>query len=253
MRALDKAEKRFVDSIISLQSPAFVANLIDALAPNLLIQQSTTLPGTLDISYGIANGSPTAQEKRKAQEAIEKLSIDLIVVLNLLKMLESEGYIVLYHAAPASPLSSIGSMATNSSSISMSFPDSSFSKVLIDNWDKIIFVTPELKRFQSKGYISRDEQKFKVQRGLATGSLLISIFALLLTTYFNISKSSSPTKINNEQFSEVLTTLQEIYNRPVTTITNSPTNILCNCKSPAIANDSCKTKHTAQKPKAPND
>ncbi len=178
-------------------------NLIDPYIDGVSFTINTDT-NSLTINFEVQNIETSVNT---LQERLQKIQSILIQVVNLVKLFEDKGYIFTFRNAqqlPESPFT-FGRATTNLPSISYNFPDQRVSKLFIDLSANEIFVTPELPKFISDGFITREEvranRQYKItQRALkiTTTALIISIIALLVNTGLNFFKYSSDKKNNIE-------------------------------------------------------
>jgi hypothetical protein len=131
----------------------------------------------LDMSKGVAMFDPSENQK-----VIE----ELITTLNLIKLLEKEGYIIIYKSVESSDIFTLGSEIVKNENLFYHFPDTEFALLLLDNIFKQIIITDEFRRFCNAGFMARDEQRFQKQIRTATKALYISAGGIILNLIFNI-------------------------------------------------------------------
>ncbi|GAB4258173.1 MAG: hypothetical protein Kow0079_15400 [Vicingaceae bacterium] len=119
---------------------------------------------------------------------LEEIQTIVIQAVNLLKLFEDKGYIFTFVNAnqlPANPFT-FGQAAVNLPSIPYHFPDPRISKMFCEYSVREIFVTPELDKFISDGYITREEVRANRQWRTTRNALRVAVVALALNVAFNI-------------------------------------------------------------------
>lgn len=130
-------------------------------------------------------------------DRIQEIQRIVIQSVNLVKLFEDRGYFFTYinsNQLPPSPFT-FGQAAVNAPSISYQFPDPIISKLFCEYSVREIFLTPELEKFISDGFITREEvranRQYKITKRalkVTTTALVISIVALLINIGLNIFK-----------------------------------------------------------------
>lgn len=121
-------------------------------------------------------------------ERLEEIQTIVIQSVNLIKLFEEKGYIFTFINAnqlPPNPFT-FGQAAINLPTIPYHFPDPRISKMFCEYSVREIFVTPELDKFISDGFITREEVRANRQWFTTRNALRIAISALLLNVLFNI-------------------------------------------------------------------
>lgn len=119
---------------------------------------------------------------------LEEIQTIVIQAVNLLKLFEDKGYIFTFVNAnqlPANPFT-FGQAAVNLPSIPYHFPDPRISKMFCEYSVREIFVTPELDKFISDGFITREEVRANRQWRTTRNALRVAVVALALNVAFNI-------------------------------------------------------------------
>lgn len=145
---------------------------------------------------------PQAELNNFIQNRLSEIQSIIIQVVNLIKLFEDKGYIFTFNNTPLPPFPfTFGQAAINLRSIPYRFPDNRISELFTKYSTGEIFVTPELGKFISDGFISREDvranRQYRVTRKalkVTTIALIISIIALLMNMGFNMFRNS-----NNDQ------------------------------------------------------
>lgn len=121
-------------------------------------------------------------------ERLEEIQTIVIQSVNLIKLFEEKGYIFTFINANQllpNPFT-FGQAAINLPTIPYHFPDPRISKMFCEYSVREIFVTPELDKFISDGFITREEVRANRQWITTKNTLRVAIAALLLNILFNI-------------------------------------------------------------------
>lgn len=121
-------------------------------------------------------------------DRLKEIQEIVIQSVNLIKLFEEKGYIFTYIGAnqlPPNPFT-FGQAAINTPSIPYHFPDPRISKLFCEYSIKDIYVTPELNRFITDGFITREEYRANRQWRTTMAALGVTVLALLLNVHFNI-------------------------------------------------------------------
>jgi hypothetical protein len=143
---------------------------------------------------------------------MREVSVTIVTAINLLQMLEKDGYIMLYRSANnISSISTFGQCARNLPNVPYKFADPAISKILIDYHSKEIITTQAFTEFCQRGYIARDEQRYKRQVTIATIAVCVSTascFFSAFTLYKNATSTTNDTMLlNSTNAVQQLTTL----------------------------------------------
>lgn len=126
------------------------------------------------------------------QTRLKEIQTIVIQSVNIIKLFEEKGYIFTFinsNQLPPNPFI-FGQAAVNSPSIEYQFPDPRISKLFSEYSIKEIYVTPELKKFISDGFITREEGRANRQFRITRNALIVSISALMANLFFNIYNNS---------------------------------------------------------------
>lgn len=121
-------------------------------------------------------------------DRLEEIQTIVIQAVNLIKLFEDNGYIFTFINAnqlPPNPFT-FGQATVNVPSIPYHFPDPRLSKMFCEYSIREIFVTPELDKFISDGFLTREEVRANRQWRTTRNALLVAIVALVLNVAFNI-------------------------------------------------------------------
>lgn len=232
MRQLSTEEQKIAKLIYDGHGPNLPTILDNKLQRVRICVQRE--PVNMTILFKINQETPTEQDSFEVVNRANFLGVDIITTVNLLKILQTEGYIILYERANnIDNVSYYGQGAEKGHSIKYRFPDLKIIELFAEYSSKDIIATPEFKRFVEHGYISRDEQRFQLQITTATTALNTSkralrvsttalIFAILIgltNLLYNIfGKKNNPVKINEAQVNGLLQEVKYLTSRADTLI-----------------------------------
>jgi hypothetical protein len=212
MRTLNKDEQDLCKRILAGNGDNnYLGNIIDHKLYGVRISL-TRNSKKVELLFTIQNSISTTEEQKMLIQRSNEISFLILNVVNLIKLLEKENYIMLLQRATVIPnQSAFGQGISNLPYISNSFSDPTFSELLIDYVDKEIFVTEEFRQFCQQGFIARDEQRFRRQIRITTSALFVALIALLINTAFNLlPRFTGGTKIKQEQIDSLRTDLKKI-------------------------------------------
>jgi len=178
-------------------------------------------------------------------ERLKEIQTIVIQAVNLIKLFEDNGYIFTFVNAnqlPQNPFT-FGQAIINTPSIPYHFPDPRLSRMFCEYSIREIFVTPELDKFISDGFLTREEVRANRQWRTTRNALLVAIVALVLNVAFNIinfvdrqktEKTSIPikTRLKNSKMNSNVqsdsTTLMDTFKeiRTTSTVVNGKTDTI---------------------------
>lgn len=233
MRKLNKIEEKFCRrilerEIIANKNDYEKNNLSFVLAPELTEfrlhgqkegdNYSVTLQS--DNSKTIVQINPdTGLREQTATFTPKKIKnsiSSIITAIHLIRMLEKEGYLLLFQEDPLEDTFDVGSAKINEQIMYMtsSIYDEKINGSIIEYLFKDIIVTEEFKRFCKRGFIARDEQRFKYQIRTALTALIVATAAGLSNLYFNYIRSHAhPIEIKQSQIDELKGKIDTISNK----------------------------------------
>jgi hypothetical protein len=212
MRLLGSAEKEICNRILRNNGRNnFLANIIDQDLRGVCIL-TTHNPSAASLEFTIAGKHPTTDETNAIIARTEKLSLFILQTVNLLKMLEEDGYILLLErGSNSNQPSKFGQCIANLPSVSYTFQDPNVISLLCEFAKKEIYSTEEFVRFCQKGYVPRDEQRFRIQIFVTQFALVVATLALLFNLYINLkNKEIQDTKIEETQFQKLLNSISNL-------------------------------------------
>jgi len=254
MRMLSKEEQDLCKRILKGSGQNnFLGNIIDHKLSGVCIS-ITRQPQNVELEFSNSNPVLTDDDAMKMVDRINEISFLILTTVNLINLLEKEGYIMLIRRGKGvTNFSKFGRCIGNIPSVTSYFGDKSISDLLIDYVDKEMIATVEFQRFCKRKFIARDEQRFKIQFRITLSALLVAILALLLNTFFNaLSRFTGGTKIKTEQIDTLSKGLNlvenelKLLNRIVTDYSSKPSIPDTIISKTAIKNQSIR-KTTVQK------
>ncbi|GET35032.1 hypothetical protein PbJCM13498_38950 [Prolixibacter bellariivorans] len=187
MRLLNKEEKELCKRILEGDgNNNFIGNLLYSKLSGVTISVTRE---TQEVKVLIDRKSDDPSEVLKNDmPRIKEITVLLLNVVNLIKLLEKENYIMLLQVSstPSNKTTTFGQGIADSVKTCMEFPDPAISELLIEYVDKEIFVTEEFRQFCANKYISRDEQRFRKQISKTNFALSLTIIALFINTSLSV-------------------------------------------------------------------
>ncbi len=179
MRVFTTDEQRLLTRIRNGQGPNLYS-LIDPWISGVSFQVDT-LANSVDFIFEDIPGLNLI-------DRLDQIQTIVIQSVNLVKLFEDKGYIFTFENAnqpPPNPFT-FGQAAINLPSIPYHFPDPRISKMFCEYSVREIFVTPELDKFITDGFITREEVRANRQWFTTKKALGVAIVALALNILFNI-------------------------------------------------------------------
>jgi hypothetical protein len=201
MRLLSKNEQDICLRILNGDGDNnYLGNIIDHKLEGVRIS-ITRNPVNVELLFTISKPIPTEEETSWTIERMREISVEILTVVNLINLLEKDGYIMLLQRTnQLSNNSTFGQGIGNLPAISSHFVDQKVSQLLIEFTTKEIFVTEEFRRFCRKKFVARDEQRFRRQIAVTTSALIVAGLALIVNTTINLlPRFTGGTKIKQDQ------------------------------------------------------
>jgi len=224
MRLLNDTEKDFCKRIlVGNGANNFLENIIDHKLGGVRIS-ITKSPKKVELLLETQNQNPTKEEFNRLKSLRNNVISDITTVVNLIKMLERESYIILFNGATVSQNKfEFGQGAINLCFIlsDIDTTDNVIMDLLIDYVGKEIVLTEEFREFCKNDYISREELRHRKEElrhrkeiKITKYALYVAIIALVVNVVFNIiSIKSKEMSINQEQMSLLMKNLTTISNK----------------------------------------
>jgi hypothetical protein len=214
MRILGKLEQNICERILKNSgSNNFLANIIDRDIQSVCILVNRN-PNTASLEFSIRNQFPTPEETNAIKDKTEELSVFILQVVNLLKMLEKDGYVLLLERGSNSQQSNkFGGCVSNSHKVTYTFNDQNIINLLCEYTNKEIYSTDEFERFCKNGFVPRDEQRFKRQILITQIALGIAVSALIFNIIINLKdKPTQKVEIEKNQYENIQSSIKNIEN-----------------------------------------
>jgi len=215
MRMLSKEEQGLCLRILKGSGENnFLGNIIIHKLGGVCID-ITKNPPNVFLEFTTRNQFPTSEESQVMIEKINEISFFILTTVNLISLLEKEGYILtIQRATQPSNHSRFGGCVGNLPSVTSQFTDTNVSDLLVNYCDKEMIATEEFQRFCERNFIARDEQRFQTQFLVSILALSVTTIALLVNTFFNlIPKFTGGTKIKQEQIDTLSRGLRSVENK----------------------------------------
>ncbi len=203
MRLLSDFEKQLVLRLRDIRNVAGiqgVCNLVSLIDPyiqdcNIIIRRQ---PRSANILFENNQGA------QGIIESVNRVLDTIITAVNLLKLLEENGYIYSYINANQrpNPLEYGGLQQNLTNTVSHTIPSPAITKLLLQYSSQEILLTSEFDAFIERGYISREDHQFNQNYNLTRISVGISFvvgFVSIIVGYFGsyYSWKSYCSSINN--------------------------------------------------------
>jgi hypothetical protein len=153
----------------------------------------------------------TIEENHQIVSKIQDISFTILTAVNLIRMLEREGYILLLQKANQLPESTqFGGCVEGRPFVYSGLGDENVTNLLVEYIDKEIIITDEFIQFCDHGFIGRDERRFRRQNLNSVLAISVAFFAALTNLYFNCTNRLRGTTINRDQVFEFKKSVDEI-------------------------------------------
>lgn len=183
MRVLSKLEQEICNKVLKgSKSPNnFLANILDPWLGGVKIKITDT-PLKVEFLYNVpGNNSPI--EFEDIVPKMGEISVLILTSVNLIKMLEKEGYIMLLQSTNNFPQPyEFGNAVSGSDNVYYEFVDDNISNLLAEYVKKEIYITEEFNHFCANNFIPRDELRHSKQLRSTKGILRVAITALIINT-----------------------------------------------------------------------
>lgn len=186
-------------------------NLIDPFLRDIRVRCNREL-NQVELLAQTTQAMPDDQETQQVLDTIDNTSQVIISAVNLINLLDKEGYIILYTTAnQIDNEMTYGQGAVNMPSVSYDFPDERVKELLIKYSTQEIVFTPEATEYVTSNFITRDEQRHRESISLSTKSLkyarngiIIAISTVLIGIGFDIYDRNKPKDtIQQENFESI--------------------------------------------------
>ena len=215
MRILSKDEQELCVRILKGSgNNNFLGNIIDHKLRGICID-ITKNPQNVFLEFTVRSTTLTFEESQNIIDSINEISFFILTTVNLINLLEKEGYILtIQRATQPSNHSKFGGCVGNLPSVTSLFTDKNISDLLVNYCDREMIATEEFKRFCERKFIARDEQRFQTQFLVSILALSVTTIALLVNTFFNLlPKFTGGTKIKQEQIETLSSGLKSVENK----------------------------------------
>lgn len=212
MRLLNSYEQQICLRILNGDgNNNYLGNLIDDRLDGVRIS-ITRNPQMVDLLFTTQNAQPIPAEIDASIERMREISVEILTVVNLITLLEKDGYIMLLQRTNQVPnTSTFGRGVSNMPFISSAFSDTKISQLLLEYYLKEIYVTKEFRRFCRSNFIARDEQRYRRQITVTSTALVVAALALVTNTFFNLlPRFTGGTMIRQDQIDSLRHDLQGI-------------------------------------------
>ena len=221
MRLLSPLEERLcIKMLDGLPNINLFPNIINDEIGQCVIYTESGSESMVEI--GFVNEKATTVSgflKDEIRNEIIRISRVIITAVSLIQLLEKEGYILLHQTATFPTVFQFGPGRSNNQTKYVGFPlpDVQVRKLVIEYLNKDIIVTDEFRRFCSsgwfrKGFIARDEQRFRRQITIAYSALFVATIVGAINAGINIHTKfyTTGTKINQAQIDTLVKSLKVV-------------------------------------------
>ncbi|MEA2105128.1 MAG: hypothetical protein U9P82_00175 [Bacteroidota bacterium] len=188
MRILNKFEKYLVTQMcqVDWHGNLNIPNLLDNYLQGLRIQIKRE-QNTVELLFETQTVQPDENETTALIDKIGGINQIIISTVNLISLLEKEGYIVLFNSATQIDNEvTFGQGAVNLPFVTYTFPDEKTKNLLIDYTTKQIIPSTELDEYKKNKFLTRDDLKFRKNIRMAWIAILISIVSTISGLYFSV-------------------------------------------------------------------
>lgn len=191
----------------------FIGNIIDHKLAGVCINIIKN-PQNVFLEFTTRNQIPL-EESEQIINRINEISFFILTTVNLINLLEKEGYILLIQrVTQPSNNPRFGGCIDSLPSVTSYFADENIANLLVKYCDKEMIATEEFKRFCERKFLARDEQRFRTQFCVSIFALSMATLALLVNTFFNLlPKFTGGTKIKQEQIDTLSSGLKLVENK----------------------------------------
>jgi hypothetical protein len=212
MRILNEIEKELCRRILEGVGPNnFLGNIIynklNGVCIHVDIEQKQS-----HLIFTIYNN--IEEEQTSILNRIQSLSYYILQTVNLIELLEREGYILLLERSINSQEpTTFGGCVQNLPRITHNFVDQNVIDLICKYSNKEIYITEEFERFCKKNFLARDEQRFQRQTTFTLIAITIAIIALIFNIYINFfnEKANQEFSIDSKQFKILLDKINQQY------------------------------------------
>ncbi|MDC1068432.1 hypothetical protein OAQ99_04665 [Candidatus Kapabacteria bacterium] len=211
MRSLNEFEQSIIDRIVDYHitkkiSPNFIA-ILDHLIENININldyKNRAVEIQADIKF---------YDDSTIIEVVQRLNVELLVMVNLIKLLEVEGYISTYLQATPEENSTFGRLIVGNKFITYQIVDKDLIEKILNYSYKTILVDESLLQFVKNNYRSDSKKKSDRNIKIAIYSIVISSVIGLIGLYFSYeSNKEKPLRIHEESINKITEPIKEITN-----------------------------------------
>lgn len=187
MRMLNIEEERLCFILLQNSGPnCTIATLMDDRLQDVSIKSSKKNT-KIELFYNQLKDIDSDQDANELVNKMQEISILIMTTINMIKLLEKGGYIMLLQMANVTnDDSTIGQLVESENYTSMEFADKNLSKKYLHYRYKEIYITEEFKMFCNKGFISRDELRYQRQSNLTRWILIVAIVAFIVNILISI-------------------------------------------------------------------
>ena len=191
MRKISKFEENLISQMTDKEwnGNLNLPNLLDKYLKNVRIKILRDQQ-QVEILFEIQNKTPTEAETKLILSRVNEINELIISTVNLINLLEKEGYIILFESASQIDNELVfGQGAVNLPSVRYTFPDNRTAELLVKYASPQIIITSELLEYRKVNFQTREEIRHFQNIRLAWIGISISIIATVFSLGFNLFDS----------------------------------------------------------------
>ncbi|MCJ7481576.1 MAG: hypothetical protein MUO31_01275 [Thermodesulfovibrionales bacterium] len=212
MRYLSQREKELIVKLKNIDRKD-IPTLLDPYLDRMRIVPNKG-EGKVELQFQTHKKEPSEIELGEIEEKINTISKIIVTLINLLALLEREGYIQFFEEANIIPNGiGFGRIVKDEPYLSFEFPDKGVAKLFREYAFKQIIFTEEMIWFIQNSFITRDEKRHRQSMKLAWISIWISIIIGVASIVIGIiSNYKTQTVIlSKDQFDKIENRSEKIF------------------------------------------
>lgn len=193
MRKFDDKELEIIRILSNSNGLKFDKLLLDKLSDCKLIVNFKSKK--THIRYKTEHFHPTPKEEKSLNRISNELHERVYLAVTITNYFESEGFIGLFRNSDRPDKIEIGDTNIQDLGVLTEVKDETINELLVNYIDKTIIITQSFKEFVKNNYVFDEDLKHKQVINFAKAgiivAILIGVFSILLTFYFNFNQQSS--------------------------------------------------------------
>lgn len=226
MRLLNDLEKLYCERIVTgaNQKKNNMSLIVEPDLADVLVRihRKKGVP-SVDVNFDNSNVVRTTDSKTanstwtsriEDPNRLRSVYLNLITAVNLIKLLEKDGYVLTYQddEIPEDVAFGRGKVDFGTMGLFYDMSDDDLIKDIKRYAVRDLIVTEEFRRFVHEGFIARDEQRYKRQIRTALIALIVASFAALSNFGFNLHTkfSKKETQISQNQIDTLVLSIEKL-------------------------------------------